>query len=387
MYKRILVPLEHSDYDAAILEHVSALAHFCGASVVLIHVADGWAARNLKQLNLRESEEMRLDREYIEAQCAALTASGLRADCHSCRRRSVQGDRRRRGARIVRPDRDVHARAPLHQGHHLRQRGERGTAPVARSRPARARRAPHAARQSRHFAARAAGMSAVRATQSLTAPVEDYLKVIFELESAGEPAGTNEIAAELGVAPASVSGMVRRLVGQRLITHERYRGVRLTRDGRRAALRTIRRHRVIEAYLTQALHYPWDLVHDEAERLEHAASDELIDRMAAAIGEPTTDPHGAPIPTREGTLRERTLTSLNEIEEGRRVRVERVGDRDPGQLRYLAELGIIPGTRVEVESRAPYDGPIKLRVGGGKAARSIGPALARQIFVSRAESR
>jgi DtxR family Mn-dependent transcriptional regulator len=142
---------------------------------------------------------------------------------------------------------------------------------------------------------------------------------------------------------------------------------------------------VIEAYLTQALHYPWDLVHGEAERLEHAASDELIDRMAAAIGEPTTDPHGAPIPTREGTLRERTLTSLNEIEEGRRVRVERVGDRDPGQLRYLAELGIIPGTRVEVESRAPYDGPIKLRV--GKASRSIGPALARQIFVSPAESR
>jgi DtxR family transcriptional regulator, Mn-dependent transcriptional regulator len=228
-------------------------------------------------------------------------------------------------------------------------------------------------------------MTAVRSPQPLTASVEDYLKVIFELESAGEPAGTNEIAAELRVAPASVSGMVRRLVGQRLITHERYRGVRLTRDGRRAALRTIRRHRVIESYLTQALHYPWDRVHDEAERLEHAASDELIDRMAAAIGEPTTDPHGAPIPTREGMLREPTLTSLDEIDEGQRVRVERVGDRDPGQLRHLAELGIIPGTRVEVESRAPYDGPIKLRV--GKSTRSIGPALARQIFVSRANAR
>src|SRR5262249_30029114 len=117
-----------------------------------------------------------------------------------------------------------------------------------------------------------AGMTAVRSTPPLTAPVEDYLKVIFELESAGEPAGTNEIAAELGVAPASVSGMVRRLVDQHLITHERYRGVRLTREGRRAALRTIRRHRVIEAYLTQALHYPWDLVHDAAETLAHAAS-------------------------------------------------------------------------------------------------------------------
>lgn len=223
-------------------------------------------------------------------------------------------------------------------------------------------------------------MTAVRASQPLTAPAEDYLKVIFELESAGEPAGTNEIAAELGVAPASVSGMVRRLAGQRLITHERYRGVRLTRDGRRAALRTIRRHRVIEAYLTQALDYPWDRVHEEAERLEHAASDELIDRMAAAIGEPTTDPHGAPIPTREGTLREQSLASLADVDEGRRVRVERVGDRDPGQLRYLAELGIVPGTRVKVVSRAPFDGPITLRV--GRSNRSIGPALARQIFVS-----
>src|SRR5215468_7828816 len=191
-------------------------------------------------------------------------------------------------------------------------------------------------------------MSAVRATQPLTAPVEDYLKVIFELERAGEAAGTNEIAAELGVAPASVSGMVRRLVGQRLITHERYRGVRLTRDGRRAALRTIRRHRVIEAYLTQALSYPWDRVHDEAERLEHAASDELIDRMAAAIGEPTTDPHGAPIPTREGTLEEPPLRALDEINVGERVSIQRVGDRNPGQLRYLAELGITPGRHVEV---------------------------------------
>jgi DtxR family transcriptional regulator, Mn-dependent transcriptional regulator len=223
-------------------------------------------------------------------------------------------------------------------------------------------------------------VTAVRAAPPLTAPAEDYLKVIFELESAGEPAGTNEIAAELGVAPASVSGMVRRLAGQRLITHERYRGVRLTRDGRRAALRTIRRHRVIEAYLTQALDYPWDRVHEEAERLAHAASDELIDRMAAAIGEPTTDPHGAPIPTREGTLREQSLASLADVDEGRRVRVERVGDRDPGQLRYLAELGIVPGTRVEVVSRAPFDGPITLRV--GRSNRSIGPALARQIFVS-----
>jgi len=224
-------------------------------------------------------------------------------------------------------------------------------------------------------------MTAVRATPPVTAPVEDYLKVIFELESAAGIAGTNEIAAELGFAPASVSGMVRRLAEQGLITHERYRGVRLTKAGRRAALRTIRRHRVIEAYLTRALGYPWDRVHDEAERLEHAASDELIDRMASAIGEPTTDPHGAPIPTREGTLEEPPLRALDQIGVGERVSVQRVGDRDPTQLRYLAELGITPGRQVEVVSRAPFDGPIGLRV--GRTTHAIGPALARQILVSR----
>lgn len=224
-------------------------------------------------------------------------------------------------------------------------------------------------------------MTAVRATPAVTAPVEDYLKVIFELESVAGVAGTNEIAAELGFAPASVSGMVRRLAEQGLITHERYRGVRLTKAGRKAALRTIRRHRVIEAYLTRALGYPWDRVHDEAERLEHAASDELIDRMAAAIGEPTTDPHGAPIPTREGTLDDQPVHPLAEIGVGERVTIQRVGDRDPGQLRYLAELGITPGRQVEVVSRAPFDGPIELRV--GRATRAIGPALAKQILVSR----
>jgi len=224
-------------------------------------------------------------------------------------------------------------------------------------------------------------VTAVKATPPVTAPVEDYLKVIFELENAAGVAGTNEIAAELGFAPASVSGMIRRLAEQGLITHERYRGVRLTKAGRRAALRTIRRHRVIEAYLTKALGYPWDRVHDEAEQLEHAASDELIDRMAAAIGEPATDPHGAPIPTRDGTIAEDPpLKGLDVVEVGARVTVDRVSDRDPEQLRYLAEIGIIPGRAVQVLSRAPFDGPIELRI--GRSTKSIGPALARQILVT-----
>src|SRR6476620_9742326 len=179
-------------------------------------------------------------------------------------------------------------------------------------------------------------MTSTQPSRELREPVEAYLKVIFDVETSDGVAGTNEIAAELGVAPASVSGISRRLAKQGWIAHERYRGVRLTRAGRRAVLRTIRLHRVIEAYLTTALGYPWDRVHDEAERLEHAASDELIDRMAEAIGEPTTDPHGAPIPTRDGTLAEDPpLVGLDEVAVGERVSIERVGDRDAEQLRYL----------------------------------------------------
>lgn len=220
-----------------------------------------------------------------------------------------------------------------------------------------------------------------RPVPELTGPVEDYLKAIYELERSGEPAETNAIARLLDIAPASVSGMVRRLAEQGLITHERYRGARLTAAGRRAALQTLRRHRVIEAYLTSALGYSWDRVHDEAERLEHAASDELIDRMAAAIGEPATDPHGAPIPTREGTLEERSLVPLSSLEAGERARVEHVSDRNAERLRYLAELGIVPGTDVRVIAREPFQGPIALRV--DEATRMIGAELASQILVAR----
>lgn len=133
----------------------------------------------------------------------------------------------------------------------------------------------------------------------LTGSVEDYLKAIYDLELIYGTAPTNDIAVRLAIAPASVSGMVQRLATQGWLEYERYKGVRLTDKGRRAALRTVRRHRVIEAYLVHSLGYGWDEVHEEAERLEHAASDELVDRMAAAMGNPDKDPHGAPIPTRE----------------------------------------------------------------------------------------
>jgi DtxR family Mn-dependent transcriptional regulator len=225
--------------------------------------------------------------------------------------------------------------------------------------------------------------SPATAPAPLSAPVEDYLKAIYDLERDAHPAATNDIAERLAVSPASVSGMMRRLAEQGLITHEPYRGVRLTADGRRAALRTLRRHRILECYLTEVLGYPWDRVHDEAEQLEHAASEELIERMAEALGDPLRDPHGAPIPTREGVVEETVRRSLTDAAVGERVRVRQVMDEDGERLRYLAELGIRPGAVIRLLERAPFDGPITLWVGDGVggATRAVGPALAAQVFV------
>ncbi|MEO7455602.1 MAG: metal-dependent transcriptional regulator [Gemmatimonadaceae bacterium] len=221
----------------------------------------------------------------------------------------------------------------------------------------------------------------------LTGPVEDYLKAIYDLERVGDAASTNDIALRLAISPASVSGMVRRLADQGLITHEPYRGVRLTAGGRSAALRTLRRHRILECYLTEVLGYPWDRVHEEAEQLEHAASEELIERMAKALGDPIHDPHGAPIPTRDGRVEEVALRSLSEVAQGERVRVRQVQDEDAERLRYLAELGIRPGALVRILDKAPFEGPITLWIddGGGGTSRAIGVSLAAQVFVGASE--
>lgn len=215
---------------------------------------------------------------------------------------------------------------------------------------------------------------------ALTGPVEDYLKAIYALGRGTGAVATNDIAQRLLIAPASVSGMVRRLADQGLLSYERYHGVKLTDRGRRAALRTLRRHRVIESYLSKALSYPWDRVHAEAERLEHAATDELVDRMASAIGEPEVDPHGAPIPSREGFMDETEYFPLADLGAGVGVRVVRVRDEDPEMLRYLAELQITPGVELLIVSKAPFDGPITLRI--GMTLHSIGPALAAQVMVA-----
>ncbi len=219
----------------------------------------------------------------------------------------------------------------------------------------------------------------------VSAPVEDYLKAIYDLAGREGTASTNDVAARLGVAPASVTGMIRRLSEQGLLEYERYRGVRLSESGRLVALRTIRRHRIIESYLTERLGYAWDRVHDEAERLEHAASDELVERMAAALGNPTADPHGAPIPTVDGRVDERRHQTLAELEVGERARMVRVSDKNPGLLRYLAEIDLTPGAEVQVLARAPFDGPLTLAVGGAEPV--VGQGLAEQVLVEALDER
>ena len=212
-----------------------------------------------------------------------------------------------------------------------------------------------------------------------TASVEDYLKTIYELSHGRGYATTSEVAARLGVARPSVSGMAARLVEQRLVAREEHRGLKLTKAGRSVALQLIRRHRVIEAYLVAALGYAWDQVDDEAERLEHAASNDLVDRMARSIGEPVSDPHGAPIPTRRGTMVEQPFRSLAQLAPGDRARVVRVEDSDPAFLRYLASLKLVPGAVIRLLGQDPFGGPLAIRV--GSRTHRVGSSLAARVFV------
>lgn len=200
--------------------------------------------------------------------------------------------------------------------------------------------------------------------EPLSRSVEDYLKAIYHLSEDGRAASTSQIAEALSLAPPSVSGMVKRLSELGLLTHEPYRGATLTAEGRHEAVRVIRRHRLIEAYLVGFLGYTWDNVHQEAERLEHAVSDELVERMAVALGHPTVDPHGDPIPDADGAVARPKLTPLADVLAGNNAEIRRVDTSDAERLRYLAGVGLVLGARVRVLEREPFSGPITLEVSG-----------------------
>src|SRR5436190_18797093 len=213
-----------------------------------------------------------------------------------------------------------------------------------------------------------------------TSAIEDYAKAIYALERRGsEPVTTNALAERLGVTAGSASGMVKRLCELGLVEHQPYHGVSLTDDGRRVALEVMRHHRLLELYLVKSLGVPWDRVHQEAEVLEHVLSEELEELIAAKLGDPTVDPHGDPIPTRELTIEEGSTESLQSLDPGARGTFTRVSDSDPEMLRFLAERGIAPGDHLEVVEKQPFDGPLFVRFGDN--IQVLGGALAKAIRV------
>jgi DtxR family Mn-dependent transcriptional regulator len=208
--------------------------------------------------------------------------------------------------------------------------------------------------------------------------VQDYAKAIWSLaQRGGGPVSTSAIAERLDVSAASASAMVKRLEALGLAVREPYHGVKLTRTGRRVALEVLRHHRLLELYLAEALGMSWDRVHEEAEVLEHAISPELSELIAAKLGDPTHDPHGDPIPTREGTIEERPTESLADLKPGAQGVFVRVSDSDPEMLRYLAKRGIAPGDRFEVVERQPFEGPLTIRF--GTSSHVLGGALTRAM--------
>ncbi len=219
----------------------------------------------------------------------------------------------------------------------------------------------------------------------LTDSIQDYLKLIYELTESGETASTTALAARLNISPASVTGMVQKLSTTRpaLVAYKKHQGVTLTAAGRRAALEVIRHHRLIEAWLVQTLGYSWDEVHNEADRLEHAISEEFETRIANALGHPERDPHGEPIPNAELIMPADNSISLALLKPEQEATVRRVRAQDAGLLQYLEELGLIPGARVKALEVSRFDQVMQLRIRGRKETVALGPAITNRVFVER----
>jgi DtxR family Mn-dependent transcriptional regulator len=211
---------------------------------------------------------------------------------------------------------------------------------------------------------------------------ENYAKAIYELQEKDAGAvRTTDIALRLGVTPASASGMLKRLADEGVVEYQPYHGARLTPDGERIALETIRHHRLIELFLAEVLDMPWDRVHEEAEVLEHHISEELEELIAAKLGEPALDPHGDPIPDRDLAVSADESLPLTDLDPGERGTFTRVSDSDASMLRYLAERSIQPGARLTVKGKEPFGGPVLVEIGG--RTHPLGPELAASMRVSR----
>lgn len=214
--------------------------------------------------------------------------------------------------------------------------------------------------------------------EKVTPLIEDYLKVIYKLSKTGQVT-TSRIANALGVTPASVTTMLKKLSKLNLIKYTPYKSITLTKTGKKMALEVLRHHRLLELYLSQSLGMPLSKVHTEADRLEHFISEEFEDKISELLGRPIKDPHGAPIPTKDGRVLESSLSRLSDTEEGDTVVIKRVPDEDGEMLEYLTDRGVLPETLVEIQKIEPFEGPLTLKIGDD--IQQISHKLGRHIHV------
>jgi DtxR family Mn-dependent transcriptional regulator len=219
--------------------------------------------------------------------------------------------------------------------------------------------------------------------QDLSPRISDCLKVIYSMQERGQRVSTSAVSERLGVSDATVTMLFKDFAAAGWVEHVPYRGVRLTALGERKAIEVIRHHRLLELYLARALGYSWDKVHDEADKLEHVISEEFEDKLDALLGYPTADPHGDPIPSKEGVVPLREGCTLLQLQEGQLAHIVRVNDQNAEKLRYLGQLGLYPEAQVEVVERAPFGGPLRIRVGEApdQVEHMLGAGLAEQIIV------
>jgi DtxR family transcriptional regulator, Mn-dependent transcriptional regulator len=215
----------------------------------------------------------------------------------------------------------------------------------------------------------------------ITEAVQDYLKTIYKLQQRDQVTSVNTslVAERMTVSAASATNMIKKLAEMNLVDHEPYQGVLLTDTGEKMALEILRHHRLLELYLAEALGYSIDEVHAEAERLEHAISEDFEDRIDRALGYPTVGAHGEPIPTKQGQIASHDYDRLADVESGQAVVIRRVSDHSPEMLRYMLDRGLTLGTRITVQDKAPFDGPMLLKVAAAEEHLSL--EVARHIYV------
>jgi len=221
--------------------------------------------------------------------------------------------------------------------------------------------------------------------EPITQSIQDYLKHIYELNENSGSASTNDLAARLNIAPASVTGMLQKLAGAKppLVIYKKHQGVKLTKQGEKAALEVIRHHRLLETFLVSTLGYSWDEVHCEADKLEHVISEDFEARMAEALGHPTRDPHGEPIPTADLTMPADSSYPLASLRTNETATVRKVVDDDPALLRHLREIGVIPDAKITVKNYSSFDGNLTLKVEGQKTGIVLGTAITSHVYVEK----